>query len=109
MIPLSTTTIRVLRIPDDDEYDDPYDGAGEPERDVAYTNIRAVIDYPGGNLDLAGGQQNVTDYGLKCDPVILRHSDWIKDLTSLRTYRIVWFMEFPGHVEARMRDTDGEV
>lgn len=109
MIPLSTTLISVLRIPVADEYDDPYDGAGEPERDVVYADVRAVIDYPGGTVDLAGGQQNVTDYGLKCDPVDLRNSDWIKDAYSSRTFRIVWYMAFPEHVEARMRDTEGEV
>jgi len=109
MIPLSTTTVSVLRIADADEYDDPYDGAGEPEREIVYTGIRAVIDYPGGGLDLAGGQQNTTDYGLKCDPILLRNSDWIKDLGSSRTFRIVWFMAFPEHVEARLRDTEGEV
>lgn len=109
MIPLSTTWVSVLRIKDDAEYDDPYDGSGEPEREVVYKDVRAVIDYPGGNLDLAGGQQNVSDYGLKCDPVVLRNSDWIKDSVSSRTFRIVWFMAFPEHVEARLRDTEGEV
>lgn len=109
MIPLSTTWVSVLRIKSDDEYEDPYTGAGEPEREVVYTDIRAVIDFPGGNLDLAGGQQNVTDYGLKCDPVVLRNSDWIKDLISERTFRIIWYMAFPEHVEARLRDTEGEV
>jgi hypothetical protein len=112
MIPLSTTTISVLRIPVADEYDEPYDGAGEPERDVVATGVRAVIDYPTGGLQLEGGQQNVIDYGLKCDPIDggLQYPDWIKDEYSSRTFRIVWFLEFPGsHVEARMRDTEGEV
>lgn len=109
MIPLSTTWVSVLRIKSEDEYSDPYDGAGEPEREIVYTDVRAVIDYPGGSVDLAGGQQNVSDYGLKCDPVVLRNSDWIKDIISGRTYRIVWYMGFPEHVEARMRDTEGEV
>jgi hypothetical protein len=110
MIPLSTTTITVLRIPQPNEYDEPYDGSGEPERDVVATGVRAVIDYPGGTIDVEGGQQNVADYGLKCDPVQLAYSDWIKDEFSARVYRIVWYLQFPGsHVEARLRDTEGEV
>lgn len=112
MIPLSTTTISVLRIKAEDEYDDPYDGSGEPERDVMVTGVRAVIDQPGGNLQLEGGQQNVIDYGLKCDPLDfgLKLSDWIKDDLTSRTFRIVWFIYYPNdHIEALMRDTEGEV
>lgn len=112
MIPLSTTTISVLRIPKVDEYDEPYSGAGEPERDVVAVGVRAVIDMPGGNIELEGGQQNVADYGLKCDPIgaVLNYSDWIKDEQTGRTFRIVWFLDYFGsHIEARIRDTEGEV
>ena len=110
MIPLSTTTITILRIPAANAYDEPYDGSGEPERDIVASGVRAVIDYPGGNIQLEGGQQNISEYGLKCDPVDLQHTDWVKDETSMRVYRVVWFMEFPAsHIEARMLDTEGEV
>lgn len=112
LIPLSTTTISVLRIKAADEYDDPYDGSGEPDRDIVATGVRAVIDQPGGNLELEGGQQNILDYGLKCDQFSpgLKLSDWIKDDLTGRTFRIVWFIYHPNsHLEARMRDTEGEV
>lgn len=110
-IPLATTTITVLRIPTRSEYDEPYDGAGPADRDIIADGVRAVIDYPGGNLALEGGQQNVIEYGLKCDPIPggLKHADWIQDTRDQRTYFIVWFIDYGSHIEARMRDTEGEV
>jgi hypothetical protein len=111
LIPLSITTISVLRIPPDTDYDEPYGGDDDTTRDVAAQGVRAVVDYPTGNVDLQGGQQNVSDYGLKCDPIPggLVHTDWIKDEKSGRVYRIVWYLDFYTHLEARMRDTEGEV
>jgi len=110
-IPLSLTTISVLRIPEASDYDEPYSGDDETSREISAEGVRAVIDFPGGNLALEGGQQNVAEYGLKCDPVTggLRHTDWIKDSRDSRVYRIVWFIDFGDHIEARMRDTEGEV
>jgi hypothetical protein len=111
LIPLAITTISVLRIPPATDYDEPYSGADDTSRDIAAEKIRAVVDYPLGNLDLQGGQQNVSDYGLKCDPIPggLVNTDWIKDDTSGRTFRIVWYLDFYTHIEARMRATEGEV
>lgn len=110
-IPLYTTTITVYRIAEGSEYDEPYDGADETSRELIAENVRAVIDFPGGSLDLQGGQQNVLEYGLKCDPFEggLKHSDWIQDARDQRIYRIVWFINFGSHFEARLRDTEGEV
>lgn len=111
MIPLNTTTISVLRIPAASDYDEPYSGADETARDVAAEGVRAVIDFPGGNLDVEGGQQNVAEYGLKCDPISggLVNTDWIQDARDSRVYRLVWFIDFGTHLEARMTDTEGEV
>lgn len=110
MIPLSTTTIDVLRAPANSGYDEPYSGGSDPAGwATVATNIRAVIHHPTGNLDLAGGQQNVVNYGLVCDPVDLVHTDQIYDRSSKRTYRLTWFMAYPEHVEAGMRDVEGEV
>lgn len=110
-IPLSNTTITVLRIPDANLYDEPYDGAGEPQRQVAAKDVRAVVDNPGGSVDVGGGQQNVADYGLKCDPFPagFRYTDWVKDDRNGRCFRIVWFVDFGDHLEALMRDAEGEV
>lgn len=110
MIPLSTTTIDVLRGSVSSGYDEPYSGGSDPAgwTPVA-SNVRAVIDHPTGNIDLGGGQQNVTNYGLVCDPVELQYTDQIYDRTSKRTYRIIWFLAYPEHVEAGLRDVEGEV
>lgn len=111
VLPLWITTVSILRIPQASEYDEPYNGAGETDRDEVASGIHAVIDDPGGTTDVQGGQQNVADYGLKCDPVPagIDYSDWIRDARDGRTYRIVWFIDFGDHIEARMRDTEGEV
>jgi hypothetical protein len=110
-IPLSNTTITVLRIKDPDLYDEPYAGSGEADRDEVAAGVRAVIDNPAGRVDLEGGQQNVADYGLKCDPIDtgLRYLDWVKDARSGRTFIVVWLIDFGDHIEAQMRDTEGEV
>lgn len=111
MLPLSLTTISVLRIPPANDYDEPYSGADDTSRDVVASGVRAVVDFPGGNLSVEGGQQNIAEYGLKCDPFPggLRHTDWIKDARDSRVYRIVWHIDFGTHLEARLRDTEGEV
>jgi hypothetical protein len=110
VIPLSTTRIDVLRGTESSGYEEPYSGGSDPAGwDRVAENIRAVIDHPTGNLDLGGGQQNVMNYVLSADPVELRHTDRIYDQTSQRTFRITWFMAYPDHVEAGLRDVEGEV
>lgn len=111
MLPLSNTTVDILRTPDPDLLDEPYDGAGEIQRDVIAAGVRAVVDQPAGRIDIEGGQQNVADYGLKCDPFVegLQYLDWVKDNRNGRLFRIVWLIDFGDHFEALMRDTEGEV
>lgn len=109
MIPLATTAIDVLRGSASTGYDEPYAGSSDPSTwTPVASNIRAVIDHPTGTLDLAGGQQNVANYGLVCDPVDLAYTDQIYDRTSKRTFRVTWFIAYPDHVEAGIRDTEGE-
>lgn len=109
MIPLSTTAIDVLRAPADSGYDEPYAGTSPATWTPVATNIPAVIDRPTGTLDLGGGQQNVADYRLICDPVDLAYTDQIYDRASKRTFKITWFIGYPEHVEAGIRDVEGEV
>lgn len=108
MIPISTTTIAVLRIPAAASYDEPYSGAGQPTRIPVITGVRAVIDRVTGTSNIEGGQQNVTLYQLTCDPCDLIYLDLILDELSGRTFRIRWLMHYPQHVEAGIRDIDGE-
>lgn len=109
MIPLSTTTIAVLRVDPATEFDEPYAGTEPLNRVVAENAVRAVIDHPAGTVEQAGGQQNVAGYGLKCDPVDIVYDDLIQDETTGRTYAIEWIIFYPDHVEARLYDTEGEV
>jgi hypothetical protein len=110
VIPLATTSIDVLRGEPVNEYDEPYGDANDPSTWPAVaTEIRAVIDHPTGNLDLGGGQQNVVNYHLTSDPVELQHTDRIFEPSTGRTFRIVWYLAYPEHVEAGLRDVEGEV
>lgn len=108
MIPLSTTTIAVLRLKTGSEYDEPYGGAEPLNRDVIATGIRAVLDHPQGRAQLEGGQQNIATYGLKCDPTDVRYLDMIQEEPTGRLFRIDWFIAYPDHVEAGLHDTEGE-
>jgi hypothetical protein len=110
MIPLSTTTIDVMRGSVSSGYDEPYSGGSDPTGWTPVAEkVRAVIDHPSGTLDLGGGQQNIANYGMVCDPVELHYSDQIYDRTSKRYFRITWFIPYPDHVEAGLRDVEGEV
>lgn len=108
-IPLSTTKISVLRLPASSDYEEPYAGDNDVQRTPTAQHIRAVIDRPTGTAEIAGGQQNVADYGLKCDYVELTYLDHIQDETTGRIFRITWFLAYPDHVEAGIRDVEGEV
>lgn len=109
MIPLSTTTISVLRLSPGTENDEPYSGAEPYNRDTVATGIRAVIDSATGRVQLEGGQQATGTFGLKCDPVDLHYLDLVKDDATGRHFHLDWFIAYPGHVEAGLRDTEGEV
>jgi hypothetical protein len=108
MIPLSTTTIAVLRLKSGSEYDEPYGGAEPLNRDVIATGVRAVIDNPAGRVQVEGGQQAIATYGLKCDPTDLHYLDLIQEEPTGRLFRVDWIIAYPDHVEATMRDTEGE-
>lgn len=108
MIPLSTTTISVLRLPGVNSYDEPYAGPVELHRTAAATGVPAVIDHPAGGTQVAGGVQAIEDYQLVCDAVEVGYLDLIRDDTTGRIYRITWLMAYPEHVEAGLRKVEGE-
>lgn len=109
MIPLSTTSISVLRLNAGSEYDEPYAGTEPHNRTLAASGVRAVIDRPAGNVVLAGGEQAVADYDLICDETDIGYGDLIQDDTTGRTYRITQLITYPGeHVEAGLRAVEGE-
>lgn len=109
MIPLATTTISVLRPPDADMDAEPYAGTEPADLITAAAGVKAVIDYPSGNTQLAGGEQVVWNFQLVCDPTDLRRLDMVRDETSDMRYRVVWVQIYPGdHVEAGLRFVEGE-
>ncbi len=109
MIPLSTTTISVLRIKTAGVYDEPYGDAGPETRDIAEEAVPAVIDAPGGDTQIAGGVQAIGTFRLICDPADITFRDWIRDDLTGRIYRIRWVHTYPGdHVEAGLESVEGE-
>lgn len=108
MIPLSTTTIAVLRSPSSEGYDEPYAGDTIPARTPVAAGVRAVIDHATGTTQVAGGQQVIATYQLTCDLADVQYLDVIQDETTGRLFRIRWLIAFPDHIEAELYDTEGE-
>lgn len=86
-IPLHTTTIAVLRVPDDATRD-PYDP--KPAAAVVASGVRANIASPNGRERVAGGSQEVVVFRLQCDPVDLRNTDQVRDEATGELYEVVW-------------------
>lgn len=90
-IPLSTTTITVLR-QSGDPYGEPY---GPPDTVEVATGVRAVIDISAygvaaGTERQAGGEQTRTVMRLICDPCDLTSRDWVRDEVSQILWRVLW-------------------
>jgi hypothetical protein len=109
VIPLSTTTIDILRTPVGDIYDEPYGGTDPGGRDVAATGIRAVIDRPTAREQVAGGEQSIAVLALIADPCDLTHTDLVRDTKTGRIYSVVFVIDYGSHVEADLRITEGVV
>lgn len=87
MIPLSTTTVRIDRVPlspTRDSYDVP------PAAATVATGVRAHLSAPSGREVLAGGSKEVIDRHLDCDVVDVLHGDTVTDLTTGTVYTVVW-------------------
>lgn len=109
MIPLSTTTITVLRTPAADIYDEPYSGSTPADREIVATGVRAVIDRPSGFKEqMAGGEQSIVELWLTADPVDLTHLDLVRDDTTSQVYGVRYVIAYAGsHVEAGLRIVEG--
>lgn len=109
MIPVATTSITVLRPPAVDLYAEPYSGTGTATMQQIATGVPAVIERPRGTIQLAGGEQTITELRLLCDPVDLQRLDRVTDESTGTVYRILWLLVYPGdHIEAGLRDVEGE-
>lgn len=110
MIPLATTTIAVLRRPASTTRD-PYDAqAAAP---AVVSGVRAHIYMSGAGSDelVRGGQQEVRQLRLSCDPIELTHEDQIKDERTGEVYDVSWVTRRQGlnldHVEAELKQVKG--
>jgi hypothetical protein len=107
-VTLATTTITVLRVPDDPARD-PYDPEPEPEQVVS--GVRASISSPYGREDVAGGSREVVNFGLHADPCDLRHTDTVRDDRTGETFTVVWVKHRTGfgldHVRAGLQHVSG--
>lgn len=110
MIGHATTTITVLRVPEDLNRD-PYDPEPDPVEVAA--GVRAHIGSPSGGERVSGGEQSRTDLRLTCDPTDLRHTDQVRDDTTGETFETVWVKQRTGlgldHVTAFLQHIEGAV
>lgn len=98
-IPFSTTTISVLRQPTAQFEGEPYQTDTEATRTTVASGIRAVVSSSAtgrGRERRAGGEQSTVYGRLTCDPVDLRHTDWIKDSTTGRIWQVSSIMSRRG-------------
>lgn len=108
-IPITTTTISVLRRQGADEYDEPYGGDTPAGLDVAASGVRAVIGRPRGSDRVEGGEQARTDLELLCDPCDMSYTDLVKDEASDVVYRLTFMFAYPDHIEGRLELVQGVV
>lgn len=108
MIPVATTTIRVLRVPVDlnlDRYD------AQPAEVVVVSGVRAHISSPAGSERNLSGSQEIATRHLDCDVVDLTHNDRVQDETTGVTYSVVWAQRRPGmgldRMEAELQVVEG--
>jgi hypothetical protein len=109
MIPVATTTIRVLRSATD-ATTDPYDPPAAPAAAVA-SGVRAVISAPTGRERNIGGTEQAVEFSLNCDPVDLAHTDTVEDEATGIAYQVVWVTQRSGfgldHTRAGLREIVG--
>jgi hypothetical protein len=111
-LPMSTTTIAVLRMPADPERD-PVEDFGMTPTTIA-TGVRAHISTSRGFENTSvGAQQSVVMFRLACDPTDLAHTDRVKDEKTGEEYEVLWTRSRQelgmGHVEAGLKQVEGNV
>jgi hypothetical protein len=113
MIPVSTTTIAVLRI-DADPTRDPTDA--QPPAAVIASGVRAHISTSRGiEATSTGASQEIVYFRMSCDPVDLSNADQVRDEATGEVYDVLWSRPrtgaIPGldHVQAGLRQVSGVV
>lgn len=92
-IPISTTTVSVLRSDQDGTVDD-YD---TPTWTAVQSGVRAVIGSHSGTETNAGGSSSTTTARLDADPIgDLAHDDRIYDESTGLTWHVIWVAQRSG-------------
>lgn len=108
MIPLSTTTITVTRVPPDPARDG-YDT--QPAAAPVASNVRAVIGSYSGRQQITTGDRTVVTFTLRADPCDIRADDTVTDNGNGQTYRVIWARVRIAlgldHVEANLEQVAG--
>lgn len=108
MIPVQTTTIRVLRRPADVTAG-PFEARPEPV--VIASGVRAQVS-TGRGMETAGTQE-VVHFRMTCDPVDLHHLDQVEDEVTGEVYEVQWARQRPGfgldHTQAALKQVSGAV
>ena len=113
MIPVATTTIAVLRVPEDDhEVRDPEDVQPDPV-EIA-TGIPAHISTSRGREEREGAStQEIVDFRLSCNVTDLTADDRVRDEATGEVYEVTWARERRGlgldHTEAGLRQVTGNL
>jgi hypothetical protein len=102
---MATTTISVLR----PEGGDPYEPTGAAPTLVG--TVAGHLSSPGGRNEVVGGEQEVIDLELVCNPIAMQHTDLVRDETTDVIYTVVWCHQRYGlgldHVKAGLRIVEG--
>jgi hypothetical protein len=104
-LPLSTTTITVLRPADGDPY------VASVQAPTVVATVPAHISSPSGTSQIIGGEQSTVELRLICEGCDLRHTDLVKDNATDAVYSVSWVTIRRGlgldHVSAGLRFTEG--
>lgn len=108
MIPISTTTVSVWRVPADDTRDG-FDTP--PARQRVAAGLRAHIGSPSQRSDIATGDKVVVDWRLDCDLFDFADDDQIVDETTGQAFLLLSVVKRSGfglgHCEGRVRQISG--
>ncbi len=116
-IPVATTTIAVYPSTTATGDVDPYDAPeADPAAPASASGVRAVISAGGSGriatAQIGGGEDEVVEFTLVCDPAPITYLDHVEDETTGVRYEVTWAIETAGvaglaHTRAGLRTVKG--
>jgi len=113
MIPITTTTITVLRSPPPDSGEEQYNDPTEAQPDFIpiAEHVRAVISAPFGRERNMGGAQSIVEFSLSCDPTDIDRLDRVLNEQTGKVYEVTWAEPRVGfgleHTRAGLKQVEG--